>query len=547
MTKITKDNALLTEKWVKIIGQDEKRDKKLKELLEIYKKTERNKNWLTILWGIYNKNKVLLDFDLLEFRKEWKILKYIFLNEKQREAFRIFQNDDNIVDEISYWGWAGWWKSFILNLIVFLNSIMLPWSWWFVWRKKLNKVKTSTIKDLIKMMKECWFEWYNHNNTDHFIYFDNESFIHYWELENLPWDPNFSRLWSYEYTWIFIDESQETVIWAKSALRFRLRLTRKSEITEDWTEKIIWKKRWKMYYSNNPWKNWLFTDFFIPWDKWVLDEKKAFIQALPEDNEFLGDDAIDLYKNSEDEIYKQIYYYWNRYYDNDPAILFKYDDLNQIFFNNLSKISSEYYITCDVSGQWKDKTIIIIWKWYEIIYIYKEDKSNSVSLSNKLKEFEKEYWVKRKNVVIDATWIGSWTADILEWCIRFMWAAKSIERKEEEIRKINWYDKEYTKILYQNDRSACFFKLADLVKKSGIYISYDAYKEDIINEFSFIKEIVSVSDTIVRKIISKEQIKKFLGNSPDFADAISMRMVFDFDIEEEEYDVYNDKWFTIFW
>ena len=377
MTKIKKDNALLTEKWVKIIGQDEKKLKQRQKYLKKYEWIKRNPNWLTILWWVYNKYNVLLDFDMLEFRKEWKVMNYIFLNDKQRQAFRKYQNDEDISEEILYWGWAWWGKSFILTLIVFLNSIMLPWSGWFIWRRVLKDVRTSTIVSLTNLMDSCWFsEWiitksnkalYNHNKQDWIITFANKSFVKYWELENIPSDTTFKRLGSFEYTGVFIDEAQETVVWAKSALRFRLRLNKKVTVNEDWSETIHWKKKGKMYYSCNPWKNWLFTDFYLPWEQWKLDKRKVFIQALPKDNEFLDDMALDIYRNSDNELFKQIYYHWNWHYDDDPTILFWYDDLNQMFLNDLSQKSNTNYITCDVSWQWKDKTIIIIWNWYRII------------------------------------------------------------------------------------------------------------------------------------------------------------------------------------
>jgi len=533
------NNPILTEKWIEIekikLTQEQKREKQIKDYLKQYEWKQRNPNWLTILWWIYWQYGVLLDFDMLEFRKDWEILKYIFLNKKQREAFKKFQDDNDPTEEILYWGWAGWWKSFLLAVILFINSILLPWSWWFVWRRVLKDVRTSTISDTLSLMQECWFNDFNHNQQDSIIRFYNKSYIKYWELENLPSDPTFKRLWSFQYTGVFIDEAQETILWAKSALRFRLRLNRLSHTNEDWSSKIIWKKKGKMYYSCNPWKNWLFTDFFIPFEKWQLDLRKAFIQALPEDNEFLDDEVLDLYRNTDDKMMKQIYYYWNWHYDNDPSILFKFDDLTQMFLNDISKWkNNEYYMSVDISWKWKDKTVIIIWRWLRVIHIEVEDKTDQEVLIKKLEQYEKDYWIKRKNVVVDSSWLWAWFEDFYKWCKRFIWAAKSIEKLEEEIRKLNWDNKDHVKIKYLNDRAACFFKLAKYVEDWNIYFENKDYKEEIINELSFIKEEISVSDKLEKKIISKDNIKKLLWNSPDFADAISMRMIFDFNIEEKE-------------
>jgi len=530
--------------------QSKKREKVLKWLLEKYKDKPRNLRWLTILGWVYNEwewsnSKLLLDFDLLEFRKDWEVLKYIFLNKKQKKAWKRYQDNSDPTVEIVYWGWAGWGKSFLLTLIVFINALLLEESGWFIGRRVLKDVRTTTISDLIYLMYNCWFEDYNHNHQDSIIKFKNKSFVKYWELENLPSDPTFKRIGSNQFTGIFIDEAQETVLGAKSALMYRLRLTSKTSFNTDWTEKVYWKKKGKMYYSCNPGKNWLFTDFYLPFEKWLLDNKKDFIQALPWDNEFLDDETIDLYKNNDNELFKQIYYFWNWHYDNDPKVIFTFDDLNQIFINDISPKSDNYYMTIDLAWRGKDKTVVIIWKWYTIEYIYTEDKTNEKDLIQKLEEFERNYWIKRQNVVVDSSWLGSWFEDFYNGCVRFLWGSKSIEKKEDEMRKIEKEKKDFLKEYYSNDRSACFFKLSEVVKKGWVYIKDQTYKEDIINELSFIKEEISTTDTNVRKIISKENIKKLLWRSPDFADSISMRMIFEFKIEEKE-DIRTVEDFNIF-
>jgi len=517
--------------------QEEKRQKQIDFYLKKYKNVKKNPNWLTILGWVYNKYWVLLDFDMLEFRKNWKVLQYIFLNKKQREAFRAFQDDEDPSEEILYWGWAWWWKSFLLGLIVFLNSIMLIWSSWFVWRRVLKDVRTSTIADFEKLMLNCWFEDFLHNRQDWIIKFNNWSIVRYWELENLPSDETFKRLWSFQYTGIFIDEAQEVVYWAKSALRFRLRQNKKIKVLEDWKEKIIWKKRGKMYFSCNPWTNWLFTDFFIPWEKWILKQDKKFIQALPEDNDFLDDEVLNLYRNTDNKLYKEIYYYWNWHYNDDPNILFSYDDLVQSFIQNTKDIwDKEMYMSVDISWLGKDKTIITVWQGLTVIYIEKEDITNQKKLKSRLEELEKQYWIKRKNVIIDSTWIGDWFTDFYEWAVKFKWWAKSLEKLEEEVRKKEGIDKDLTKDKYYNDRSAVFFKLSWAIKNNYIYFKDQRYKEDIINELSFIKEKIGTNslDKLERRVISKDEIKKLLGKSPDFADSISMRMYFMFNIKEKE-------------
>ena len=78
---------------------------------------------------------------------------------------------------------------------------------------------------------------------------------------------------------------------------------------------------------------------------------------------------------------------------------------------------------------------------------------------------------------------------------------------------------------YQNLKTQCFYKLAEQVNMGNIWI-----KE---NDINIRNTIIEELETIRRKnmdndmklaILSKKEMKVTLGHSPDYADALMMRM-----------------------
>jgi len=80
---------------------------------------------------------------------------------------------------------------------------------------------------------------------------------------------------------------------------------------------------------------------------------------------------------------------------------------------------------------------------------------------------------------------------------------------------------------YANLRSQCYFKLADIVNQNKMYL-YDppVSRDKIVEELGQIKQKDIDKDGKLA-IIPKDNIKKYLGRSPDEADCLMMRMYFE--------------------
>lgn len=111
---------------------------------------------------------------------------------------------------------------------------------------------------------------------------------------------------------------------------------------------------------------------------------------------------------------------------------------------------------------------------------------------------------------MDEGGLGSGTVDNIPNCYGFVSNARALEGEN-----------------YVNLKSQCYFKLADRINKSELYINLDGkLKDDLIQELEQVKQTEVDSDK-KKAIISKDEVKETIGRSPDISDAIMMRMAFD--------------------
>ena len=501
-------------------------------------KTERKENIsFNIINPVVNENWILVSFDKIEIYKWKELFNTIELFEKQKITFKYLQEQWFL--EVLYWWWARWWKSWLWCLWIVLNCMLLQNSRWLIWRKSLLNLKKSTLETLLQIFKWFWLEPdvdYNYNQQEQTIRFNNWSIIFLMHFQKDHSDPNFDRLWSLELSWCFLEESQE-IEERKIKEILKWRLSKIEELDNKW--KTIWKMSPKLFYTCNPWKNWLYTEFYKPYVDKKLWEWKIFIPSLVTDNPHISQEYIENLKTADEKTVKRLLY-WDWNYSDDVLLLFQYDDLTQMFENQLfNNDNKTRYMSVDLSWKWADKTVVTIFEWWKILKVYKEDITDWQILIPKLVQFEKDYWILRKNVVID--WDGIWWnfEDFYKWCFVFHWWSSPIKKKiKDEIEK-------KFEITYKNLRSQCYIFLSEVVKWHNIYFQDKEYQDKIITELEIMKEL-DKSD-LVRQVISKKDIKANLWHSPDYADSLMMRSVFDLIEEEKIIELNDDDVNSIFW
>ena len=128
-----------------------------------------------------------------------------------------------------------------------------------------------------------------------------------------------------------------------------------------------------------------------------------------------------------------------------------------------------------------------------------------------IENLAKEYRVPRSNIIIDDDGVGGGVTDILHGAKGFVNNAKALHGEN-----------------YQNLKSQCYYLLASKINANEIYIkSTDSKEKELITqELEYIKS-AKMDNEGKKQIIAKEKVKQTIGRSPDFADALMMRMFFE--------------------
>ena len=410
--------------------------------------------------------------------------------------------EDKKTTEVGYGGGAGGGKSILGCYWQIKNRLKYPGTRGLIGRASLKTLKETTLQSFFYVAKEqnlingTHFKFNAQSNQIHFF---NKSMIYLKDLFLYPSDPNFDELGSLEITDAFIDESAQI---SKKAFdivgsRIRYQLDENSLIP-----KILW--------TSNPSKNWNYSEFYKPYKNDELLDYRKFVQSLVTDNPFISQHYIDNL-NKLPLIDRERLLYGNWEYDDDPARLMEYDKIINIFSNNFVPVGSRY-ITADIARFGSDKAVIMVWDGYRVIKIVAIDKCSITDLAERIKKLAYEYSVAINNIVCDEDGVAGGVVDILK-CKGFTNNAKPFEENN-------------TVVQYQNLKSQCYFHLSYKVNLDEVFIAETEYKETIIQELEQVKRH-NVDKDGKLSIIPKDKVKELLGRSPDFSDALMMRMYFD--------------------
>ena len=265
----------------------------------------------------------------------------------------------------------------------------------------------------------------------------------------------------------------------------------------------------KLLMTCNPAKNWVYTQYYKPAKEGVEKDHRKFIQSLVDDNQFISKH----YKSqllTLDELSKQRLLYGNWEYDATNDNLIEYDAILNLFSQN--GIEGDKYISCDVARFGSDKTVIMYWEGLHIKKIRTMLKSAVNEVVEQIRLLQQQYSVRLTNIIVDEDGVGGGVKDYMR-CRGFVNNSRAIKREN-----------------YQNLKTQCYYKLADLVNTAQIGIECPDInsKNQIIEELEQVRTKDADKDNKLQ-IIPKETIKDIIGRSPDYADAIAMRMFFELD------------------
>jgi phage terminase large subunit len=426
------------------------------------------------------------------------------LNLKQTLAIDYLE--DNVTTELEYGGAAGGGKSVLGCYWQIKRRLKYPETRGVIGRSSLKTLKETTLQSFFfvarmqGLINDTHFKYNQQSNTIHFY---NGSSILLKDLFQYPSDPNFDELGSLEITDAFVDENSQITEKAWTTLKSRIRygLDENGLIP-------------KILGSCNPSKNFVYQRFYKPYKTGTLPPERKFIQALVDDNPDISkhyrENLLSLDKASKERLL-----YGNWEYDDDPATLIEYDKILDCFTNNFV-IGGDNYISADIARFGSDKTVINVWQGFRCqIFVYA--KKSVQEVADIIKDLQMRFKVPNNNTIADEDGVGGGVVDILK-CKGF------VNNSRPFINPITLKDDNFS-----NLKSQCYFKLAEMINKGEIFVDCNdsVIRELLTQELEQVKQYNMDKDG-KKQIIPKDKVKEVLGRSPDYSDALMMRMYFEF-------------------
>ena len=420
----------------------------------------------------------------------------IKLLDRQKECIAKLANDHQ-AELILFGGGAGGAKSFTGCYWQIRRRLKYAGTRGLIGRSVLDDLKKTTLNTFFEVAKLHGLradKHYQYNPNSKIIKFQNGSEIILKDLFQMPSDPNFESLGSLEITDFFVDECSQVTKKAVDILRSRVRFKlREYNLLP------------KGLLTCNPSKGWLYNEFYTPWKQGRLPSHLEFVRSLATDNYNLPQSYINTLQTLPEQDRKRLLEgSWE--YDESIDQLFVHDNLLRCFKDH--EPQGAKYITADIARLGKDRTVICVWHGLSLVSIQEYRKNTITEIVQRVKSIMNEHNISPNHVVIDEDGVGGGAVDGIAGCRGFMNGSKATYPQT-----------------YINLKTECYFKLAELIEQQLICFPH-AHRDTIIKELDMIRR-KNVDKDGRLQIVGKEEIKSKHGISPDYADAIMMRMLFE--------------------
>lgn len=441
---------------------------------------------------------------------------------KQHEAYQILE--DKETKELLFGGGGGGGKSWLGCEWLVTMALRYPETRYFIARKTLKNLKKTTLRTFFKVCSHHSVKQgvhYNYNEQSATITFPNGSTVDLLEVKYNPSDPMFEDLGSSEYTSGWIEEAGEVDFGAYDTLKSRIGRQKNDEhgITD------------KLLITCNPKKNWLYKFFYKPFKDGTLPEYQKFLQSLVGDNTQIEKNYRENLVNIKDPVKKQRLLYGNWEYDDDPSVLIEFEAIDDMWTNTVDE-SEERYLIGDIARFGQDKTVIYLFRGFDLYKKFVWTKQDTMVTRNKIKDILKDERIPYSHVAIDDDGVGGGVVDGLSGIHGFVNNSRALPNKVTE-------DKEN----YRNLKSQCYFLLAQYVNSHKLRVSVNdpEWQEQLREELEQVRDRHPDSDDKAKEVVPKDKVKETLGRSPDYSDTLMMRMYFELLVHEVEEDDLDDE------
>lgn len=426
---------------------------------------------------------------------------------------------DPQIEEIVFGGNKGGGKSNLGASLIFSDALTYPGTRYFIAREVLKDLRLYTVPTI----NECFNLWgiditkyAKFNGQDNYYRCYNDSIVQFLECSFMPSDPYYERFGSMQWTRGWIEEGGEVSELAYTNLKLGIGRWKNDE----------YNLKRKLLITCNPKKNWIKYGFVDPHKANRLQSNKAYIQASVYENKHRQTG----YEKVLEELTgtaRQRLLLGNWDYDSDDDCLIQGEKILDLYTNVHVQTGGNKYITADVARFGKDKTIIWVWEGFIVIRVIVLFHKDTNEVSQWILRMCSLYKIPMSNVAVDDDGVGGGVVDDLPGCVGFVNNSSPLPNPKDINKKEN----------FDNLKSQCYFALADLINKGGIYINFDLSGVFVESAGKSVKQLLNEDLEQVRQkatdddkkkgVMPKDKVKEILGRSPDYSDGLMMRMVFE--------------------
>lgn len=414
------------------------------------------------------------------------------LSPKQGLAWRYL--DDRTHTEVLYGGAAGGGKSWLGCLWLLSNALRYQGTRWLMGRAVAKTLKETTLNSFFDVCAKEGLK-----SGTHYVYNQQASTITVGasvillkDLFAYPSDPNFDELGSLEITGAFIDEANQISEKAKEIVgsRIRYRLDEFGLLP-------------KMLMTCNPAKNWVYRDYYQPHRSGTIATYRAFVPALVTDNPNISPAYVDNLRKLTGPMRERLLM-GNWDYDDAEWQLIPTQAIYELWTRDGER--GHPAMTWDVAGPGSDRSVVMVWDGLVLTHVYVLEDDDINKQARQVDYFAKLHKVPRNRIVVDATGIGTGPSQLLRGCFAFNGGDAPKVNKD-----------------FRNFKSECSFALADYVNDGRFAIATDKGRDEIARELALLRQWKGEADGKIQ-VWPKQEVRKELGASPDYADNFVMRM-----------------------
>ena len=217
-----------------------------------------------------------------------------------------------------------------------------------------------------------------------------------------------------------------------------------------------------------------------------------------------------------EKIFKELY---EAEASEDEGQLINNESISKLFSNTHIKDGIKY-ITADIARLGKDKTVIYYWNGLRVEEVIELNISTVTQTAQAIRGLQVKYNVNNNNTICDEDGVGGGVVDILK-CQGFVNNLRPI--------KVGGFEENFS-----NLKTQCYYKLSELINKNEMYFSEQSKERKLSEELEWVR-LPKEFDTSKISLLSKDEVKKKIGRSPDYSDALMMRMYFDLNPNKGQY------------